>query len=114
MAQERTSRPRSKETHPMRVRLLALLMTVAAFGFAPVFVRADDTKKDEKPAAKKTGCGDCGDEDKAGCDGCGKSDKAFAKAIVCKDCANSEKGPCAACQTALKEGKVSFVPVSGM
>jgi copper chaperone CopZ len=73
-----------------------------------------------KAAAKKdAGCGDCKDGDAAkkkeeGCDGCGKDEKAFAKAIVCTDCKNSEKGPCEKCCTALKEGKVSFVPVSGM
>ena len=115
----------------MRIQVLGLVVAVA-FGFAPSFVNADDVKKDEKKAVEKKGgcCGDeekaaekkggcCGDEEKAakkddGCEGCGKDEKTFAKAIVCKDCKNSEKGPCDKCVTALKEGKVTFVPVSGM
>jgi hypothetical protein len=125
----------------MRAGFLSLLVAAVAFGFAPSFVNADETKKDEKKAAAekkgccgddescekepvkkeaaKAGCGDCKDGDAAkkkeeGCEGCGKDEKAFAKAIVCADCKNSEKGPCAKCVDALKAGKVSFIPVSGM
>lgn len=119
----------------MRIKFFALLVAAMGFGFTPAFVQADETKGEKKCADEKKGCCDeeakkdvpakadgcCKDGDKAkkevkgdDCEGCGKDEKAFAKAIVCKDCANSEKGPCEKCITALKEGKVSFIPVSGM
>jgi len=99
----------------MRVRFVALVVAALSLGVTGVYVHADDTKKDD-PAAndkakadKKDDGGGC-DE---GCEGC-KDAKTSSKAIECKDCASSEKGPCEKCQTALKEGKVFFVPVSGM
>ncbi len=105
----------------MRVRFLTLVVAALSFGFAPLFVHADDTKKDQEPAAKKDkGCEDgCDKCDKAekkdgDCEGCGKASKDFPKRIECKDCDNSEKGPCEKCETALKDGKVYFVPVTGM
>jgi hypothetical protein len=106
----------------MRLTVLAPVV-VAALGFAlaPSMLRADDTKdqkKDEKVEKKDSGCGDgcCpeGKKDESGCEGCGKGASTFAKRIECKDCAASTTGPCDTCKTSLKDGKVFFVPVSGM
>lgn len=114
----------------MRLQLFAVLVAASAFGLGATLVHADDSKKDDTKTEKKCcddekgadskkadGCDKCEKgEGKAeeGCDGCGKSSKTFAKAFECKECNNSEKGPCDKCVTALKEGKVTFVPVSGM
>jgi copper chaperone CopZ len=107
-------------------KLITVLVPALALGFGLTFAHADDSKdakKDEQKTEKKGGCCDegCKDgekgtakKDEEGCEGCGKSEKSFAKLISCDACKNSEKGPCEKCVTALKEGKVTFVPVSGM
>jgi hypothetical protein len=106
----------------MRARFLAVLVAALGFGLMPGLVRAqdapkpDDSAKKDAAPAKKACCGDdekC-EKDGAGCEGCGATDKETTKRITCKACDNSVKGPCEACQTALKDGKVHMVPVSGM
>ncbi|MEZ0228632.1 MAG: cation transporter [Planctomycetota bacterium] len=122
----------------MRIKLMALLVAALGFGFAPSFVNADETKKDEKKCEEKQGgcCkegkadeakadekaeGGCCKDDAAkkaakkdDCEGCGKDEKSFSKAMTCKACTNSEKGPCEECIAAVKAGKVVVVPISGM